>query len=49
METSPDLVYPEETSGTVMRVKFELILMQSAKVLNERSQHIQRAIRRPNG
>ena len=34
-ETSPQLVYSQETSGTVMSVKFQLISMQSAKVLNE--------------
>ena len=34
-QTSPKLVYSQETSGTVMRAKFQLILMQNAKVLNQ--------------
>ena len=34
-ETSPKLVYSEETSDTVMREKFQQILMQNAKVLNQ--------------
>ena len=34
-ETSPKLVHSKQTSGTVMHAKFQLILMQNAKVLNE--------------
>ena len=47
-EASPKLVYSEETSGTVMRAKFQLISMQNAKVLNQDMYHIERAIRRQN-
>ena len=35
-ETSPKLVYSQETSGTVMRAKIQLILMQNAKVMNQK-------------
>ena len=34
-ETSPKLVYSQETSGTEMREKFQPILIQNAKVLNQ--------------
>ena len=34
-ETSPKLVYSQETSSTVMREKIQLILMQNAKVMNQ--------------
>ena len=34
-ETSPKLVYSQETSATVMCAKSQLILMQNAKVMNQ--------------
>ena len=34
-ETSPKLVYFQETRGTVMRAKIQLISMQNGKVLNQ--------------
>ena len=34
-ETSPKVVYSQETSGTVMHAKIQLILMQNAKVTNQ--------------
>ena len=48
-EASPKLVHSKQTNGTVMHTKFQLILMQNAKVLNEDRQHMERAIVRPNG
>ena len=48
-ETSPKLVYSYQTSGRVMHAKFQLISMQSAKVLNEDREHIKTANGRPNG
>ena len=34
-ETSPKLVYFQETCGTVMCAKIQLIAMQNGKVLNQ--------------
>ena len=34
-ETSPKLVYFQETRGTVMRTKIQLISMENGKVLNQ--------------
>ena len=47
-EASAKLVYSEETSGTVMREKFQLISMQNAKVLNQDKYNIESAITRKN-
>ena len=45
-ETSPKLVYSQETSGTVMHEKFQPISMKNAKVLNQYREHKERAIGR---